>query len=209
MRDDTNADIESIVKLLSNEDNLPCSGDVQLAEIPSKPKEVPPINLESLHGLQFNRPCGQRQLNQPAARGHVDNPKPMISPIEAVKFDLELIREDWQKYQSIKGRNAVYVYLSAIFRTVIVWRQQKRLERNCELAFRGQAISIDMKMEPFAVLIYCTSDPEKVDAKTRSKWSRALRVAAKEKQNGMKLKDFIKSCGGINSCAALFDRKMM
>ena len=63
-----------------------------------------------------------------------------------------------------------------------------------------------MKPEPFAIVIFCTSDPEIVDAKTRSKWSRALRYARKTKPLGQGLTDFIKSYGGINECARKFGR---
>ena len=35
--------------------------------------------------------------------------------------------------------------------------------------------------EPFAAMILCTADRKKVDYRTRSKWSRVLRYAAKFK----------------------------
>jgi hypothetical protein len=35
--------------------------------------------------------------------------------------------------------------------------------------------------EPFAAIIRCTADPEKVDKRTRSKWSRVLRYAMEYK----------------------------
>jgi hypothetical protein len=38
-----------------------------------------------------------------------------------------------------------------------------------------QGDTTSMRVEPFAVVIRCTSAPDKVDGKTRSKWSRALR----------------------------------
>ena len=59
-----------------------------------------------------------------------------------------------------------------------------------------------MKPEPFGIVIFCTADPKIADAKTRSKWSRVLRYAArKAKPAGQRLTDFIKSNGGINECA--------
>jgi hypothetical protein len=36
-----------------------------------------------------------------------------------------------------------------------------------------QGDTTSMRVEPFAVVIRCTSAPDKVDGKTRSKWSRA------------------------------------
>jgi hypothetical protein len=55
--------------------------------------------------------------------------------------------------------------------------------------------------EPFAAIIRCTSDPGKVDKRTRSKWSRVLRYAAHEP-----LAAFIQRKGGINECAERFTR---
>jgi hypothetical protein len=63
-----------------------------------------------------------------------------------------------------------------------------------------------MKPEPFGIVIFCTSDPEVADAKTRSKWSRVLRYARKAKPAHQRLTDFIKSNGGLNECARRFAR---
>jgi hypothetical protein len=62
--------------------------------------------------------------------------------------------------------------------------------------------------EPHAALILCTSDPDKVDHRTRSKWSRVLRYAAECKDLDEPLRDFIKRKGGINKCAARFARRL-
>ena len=59
-----------------------------------------------------------------------------------------------------------------------------------------------MRVEPFAVVIRCTSTPDKVDGKTRSKWSQALRVAEAFKARDTSIQAFIKGQGGINKCAA-------
>ena len=60
--------------------------------------------------------------------------------------------------------------------------------------------------EPFAAVILCTSDPGKVDKRTRSKWSRVLRCAAEYKTNAESLAAFVLRKGGINKCAARFTR---
>ena len=59
-----------------------------------------------------------------------------------------------------------------------------------------------MKPEPFGIVIFCSSDPNVADAKTRSKWSRVLRYARKTKPTGQRLADFIKSNGGLNEWRA-------
>jgi hypothetical protein len=60
--------------------------------------------------------------------------------------------------------------------------------------------------EPFAAIIRCTSDPGKVDKRTRSKWSRVLRYAAEYKSSSEPLATFIQRKDGINKCAARFAR---
>ena len=51
-----------------------------------------------------------------------------------------------------------------------------------------------------------TADPAKVDKRTRSKWSRALRYAAEYKPVAEPLATFVQRKGGINKCAARFTR---
>jgi hypothetical protein len=60
--------------------------------------------------------------------------------------------------------------------------------------------------EPFAAIILATADRQKVDKRTRSKWSRALRYAAERKTHSEPLAAFVRRKGGINKCAARFSR---
>jgi hypothetical protein len=62
--------------------------------------------------------------------------------------------------------------------------------------------------EPFAAIIRCTSDASKVDKRTRSKWSRALRYTMLCKPCDEPLDQFIKRKGGINKCAARLSRRV-
>jgi hypothetical protein len=68
--------------------------------------------------------------------------------------------------------------------------------------------SVPNLAEPFAALIYSTADPEKVDYRMRSKWSRVLRYAALYKDLDEPLRDFIKRKGGINKCATRYSRRL-
>jgi hypothetical protein len=61
---------------------------------------------------------------------------------------------------------------------------------------------------PAAAVICCTADRDKVDDRTRSKWSRVLRYAAEYKDLDEPLRDFIKCKGGINKCASRFARRL-
>ena len=121
----------------------------------------------------------------------------------SVEDELVQARIAWKKYQSTRRRDAIYDYLRAVFRIVRRWRKENRVKASSHQALRatGRASRI-RNLEPFAVVIFCTSDPCKVDAKTRSKWSRALRNADQFKPDTQRLAQFIKSQGGINECAA-------
>ena len=96
----------------------------------------------------------------------------------------------WQECQSSRDRNAIYGYLSAVFDLVAWWAAEDR------------AIS----RARFAAVILCTADRQKVDKRTRSKWSRVLRYSAEYKSHSESLAAFVRRKGGINKCAARFSR---
>ena len=159
-------------------------------------REIPSVNKYGASNLQsLKRRILQR--NQSAIRINQE-------PAEIVETNLAKIREAWNQYQSTNNRNAVYIYLTAIYNVVRKWRRIDLVDDYCALAFHFHRDHIDMEPEPFAILIYCTADPEKVDKKTRSKWSRALRVAEACKRDDHTVREFIKGLGGVNNCAALF-----
>jgi hypothetical protein len=120
----------------------------------------------------------------------------------AVDDDLAAVRSAWSEYQSTRKRDAVYPYLTAVYEIVARWKKQHRAKARSQqaLAATKEPGAIRTR-EPFAVVIFCTSDPCKVDSKTRSKWSRALRYAERFKPDNQSLTQFIKSKGGINECA--------
>jgi hypothetical protein len=60
-----------------------------------------------------------------------------------------------------------------------------------------------MNADPFAVVVRSTCE-HKLDNKTVSKWSRALRYVARVKKPRHPLTTFMKNRGGVNACAALF-----
>jgi hypothetical protein len=100
----------------------------------------------------------------------------------------------------------VYIYLSSVFAVIMRWRRLNCVVKNSKAVLRLSLNPSQMKPEPFGIVIFCTSDPEIVDAKTRSKWSRVLRYAARTKPADQRLVDFIKSNGGLNDCARKFAR---
>ena len=151
--------------------------------------------LRDLHGNSgpSSYSPGDKKITQP-------------SPTLRAQIEQELtqVTAAWQRYRSTHDRDAVYLYLEAVFALVTRWQRQQCAMKNSRAALRLRPHAPKMKPEPFARVIFYTCDPDVADAKTRSKWSRVLRFARKAKPANQRLTDFIKSNGGINACAARF-----
>ena len=127
---------------------------------------------------------------------------------DALRANLLRLENAWEEFQSTRDRAAVYLYLTAVFELVAVWEKEGNAER---LASRGLRLRLgDWKLsaDPIAAVIFLTSDPKKVDRRTRSKWSRVLRYADEFKDQAEPLQDFIQRKGGINECAAWYARDL-
>jgi hypothetical protein len=125
---------------------------------------------------------------------------------EALEQDLLRVRNAWEDCQARRDRNAIYGYLRTVFDLVMWWAAEDRAANRAHWALRLCRLDRPTTGEPFAMVILCTADREKVDKRTRSKWSRVLRYAAEYKSYSEPLDQFIKRKGGINKCASLFTR---
>ena len=125
---------------------------------------------------------------------------------EAMRASLLRLKGEWEVYQSTRARDAVYQYLTAVFELVAWWAQEGRAVDRAHRALHLRGHHSVREPEAFATIIRCTS--EKVDDRTRSKWSRVLRYAAEFKDLDEPLRDFIKRKGGINKCASRFARRL-
>jgi hypothetical protein len=167
--------------------------------------------------IERSLPSVDKPTSQPIQRTIVGPPSPYSSAAKSIAksglptkspFELELaeVNRAWRRYRSIKDRDAVYIYLASVFGIVMRWRQLNCALKKSRMALHLKLNPPQMKAEPFGIVIFCTSEPEIVDAKTRSKWSRVLRYARKTKPPEMRLMEFIKSYGGLNACARLLAR---
>jgi hypothetical protein len=123
---------------------------------------------------------------------------------EALKQGLIRVRNAWDECQASRERDAIYTYLTAVFELVAWWMAEGRAVERAQKALRLRRIIPTDHDEPFAAIIRCTADPAKVDKRTRSKWSRALRYALAYKLTSEPLDRFMKRKGGINRCAERF-----
>jgi hypothetical protein len=124
---------------------------------------------------------------------------------QALRQDLLRVRSAWNDCQTSRDRNAIYGYLTAVFDLVAWWAAEGRAVSRARWALQLQRLDLPTD-EPFAAIILASADREKVDKRTRSKWSRVMRYAAEYKTNVEPLATFIQRKGGINECAARFAR---
>jgi hypothetical protein len=151
-------------------------------------------NFEGMHSYFW--------LVSPRMKTSVRNDIPYTD--EALKQDLLRVRNAWEESQARRERDAIYTYLTAVFELVAWWAAENRALERAQKALRLRHIIPSDHDEPFAAIIRCTSDLAKVDKRTRSKWSRALRYALTYKSHSEALDRFMKRKGGINECAAKF-----
>ena len=156
------------------------------------------------HGQRQAKPAGQPVQRRIVARKPMA--KPNLSATPDIDTELQEIRRAWWKYRTIKDRDAVYIYLAAVFVIVMRWQRLGCALKNARTALRRLPNPPQMKPEPFGIMIFCTADLKIVDGKTRSKWSRVLRYAARAKPTHQRLVDFVKSNDGLNECARKFAR---
>ena len=118
------------------------------------------------------------------------------------------VKKHWADFQSSRNRDAIYGYLHIVFMQVEYWARNPLEKIEALRAVKQQNPRLTLPEDPFAAVIACTADPKKVDDKTRSKWSRVLRYAAKYKPEKELLRDFLQRKGGINKCASRYTRRL-
>jgi hypothetical protein len=131
-------------------------------------------------------------------------PKPELIPYstQALRQDLDRVRNAWAKCQRRRRRDAIYVYLGAVYELVTWWAAEGRdVERACR-ALRSRLLVMSEREDPFAAIIRCTANPVRVDKRTRSKWSRVMRYATAIKDQAEPFQQFVQRKGGINRCAS-------
>jgi hypothetical protein len=149
------------------------------------------MQLHSLRALQARQSAEQQSV-------------PYSS--EALRQDLQRVRNAWTDCQASRDRNAIYGYLTAVYGLVSWWMAEGQEIDRGRRALGLQRLKVSDREDPFAAVIRCTADPSKADKRTRSKWSRVMRYAAVYKPDSEPLDQFIRKKGGINGCAARFGR---
>ena len=127
---------------------------------------------------------------------------------EALRADVRRLSSLWEDIQSSRDRKAIYLYLAPVLELAAVWEELGQIGEIASSALRLRDGNPQLARDPFGALIFCTSDPEKVDRRTRSKWSRVLQYAARYKSPSKSLEIFVGERGGINECADRYSRRL-
>jgi hypothetical protein len=118
---------------------------------------------------------------------------------------LEKVRRASRECQASRRRDAVYIFLGRVFEIVMHYKVRRRTTRLLRHAFEFANLPFKNNADAFSAVIRSTCG-NSVDAKTVSKYVRALRYASRRKAPDMRLKTFIKKTGGLNACAARYAR---
>jgi hypothetical protein len=117
------------------------------------------------------------------------------------------VSDAWEKFKEDRSRDAVYRYLRPVFSVVVEALEKRQTKELLQVATKFRGVSYHQTADPFTTVIRCSCE-KKLDAKTISKFARALRYAAHRKWPPRLLKSFIKELGGINAAADRYAKRL-
>jgi hypothetical protein len=109
------------------------------------------------------------------------------------------LRELERECFAARSRFAFYDYLAAVFELYIQLRRRKRAKKAAKLIAFG--FRNHKGANPIRTIIDATST---ADIKSRSRWTRALRYAWRERKTWRDLGSFLRENGGPAGCADQF-----
>jgi hypothetical protein len=124
----------------------------------------------------------------------------MISDRQLRKI-IDYLRELERKCFASRSRFAFYDYLAAVFELYVQLRQTKRAKRAATLIAKLFGLRQQNRAHPIRTIIEATST---AGIKTRSRWTRALKYAWRERKIWKDLGSFLRENGGPAGCADLF-----
>ena len=125
---------------------------------------------------------------------------------ELIRAQLFKVCDVWDKILEDRSRNSIYTYLKAVYSLVTGYQREGRAAELLQRAIRVADIAETENPELFSTVIRSTCDG-KLDPKSVSKLSRALRYVAYRDRPPRMLKSFIKGLGGINATAGRYAKQ--
>jgi hypothetical protein len=121
---------------------------------------------------------------------------------DPVAAGIRKARKAWDEYleNSKYNKNAVYGYLQVVFDLVQQWKKKGMADEYSLKALKQHEWTIQMKADPYARVICCSSDAE---PKKRSKWAIIMQWVAEHNKNARSFTEFVTKNGGLNKCVEL------
>jgi hypothetical protein len=111
------------------------------------------------------------------------------------------LRELERKCFASRSRFAFYDYLTVVFELYVQLRRTKHAKKSATHIARLFGLRNQRRTHPIRVIIDATSS---ADLKTRSRWTRALRYAWRERRAWRDLESFLSENGGPAGCTEKF-----
>jgi hypothetical protein len=126
---------------------------------------------------------------------------------ESIKTRLFKVCGVWDETLEERSRDSIYRYLKAVYSLVTGCQREGRATELLQTAMKAADLAESENPELFSTAIRGTCDG-KLDPKSVSKLSRALRYAAYRERPPRMLKSFIKGLGGINATADRYAKRL-
>jgi hypothetical protein len=124
----------------------------------------------------------------------------MISD-EQLRKTIDDLRKLERNCFAVRSRFAFYDYLAAVLEIYVQLRPSNRAKPWARRVGKLFGLRKQNRTHPIRVIIDATST---ADLKTRSRWSRALRYAWRERKTWKDLRSFLRENGGPAGCADRF-----
>src|SRR5207249_292535 len=133
---------------------------------------------------------------------------PFLKLMQQLRQEVGAVEAAWGALQSTRRRDAIYDYLTAVYRTVVGWRWTGRAEEYAKRALESYGLPRHGVIEPFGVVICCSIIGAELHSRTRNKWVCILQYAEQRQVKARDLASFMKRKGGINRCGEKAQRSV-
>jgi hypothetical protein len=120
---------------------------------------------------------------------------------QQLRKTIDDLRELERKCFASRRRFAFYFYLAAVFELYVQLRRRNQAKPSARRIAKLSGVRKQNRTHPIRTIIDATST---ADNKTRSRWSRALRYAWRERKTWTDLDAFLRENGGPAGCARQF-----
>jgi hypothetical protein len=156
-------------------------------------------NASRLIDQPFNLP--QATVSYPPILRGLCNRKFLLKSDRQLRKTIDELSELERKCFASRSRFAFYDYLAAVFELYVRLRRRNQAKASARRIAKLSGVRKQNRTHCIRVIIDATST---ADFKTRSRWSRALRYAWRERKTWRDLRTFLRENGGPAGCADQF-----